>query len=237
MYYDYEKKTIKRSLFVLFMSFLLIYILLFHIKWDEIKDKLQFKWTWEIERIIVTETVIDNQEKEIINKSNNKTWQNTNSESQNILYNTWSSYLTWNYNIQTDSWNNKTNNLDNQTNINILSWTKLYNWPVESIEKLWITPDYVLKDEKDIYYISISKEYDRSEIVRELWWNLYILNTEQEILQNKLFWNKITFINIPEYKNKNVLILMEINKENRLIQISYSIYYESKQYLQKIFSK
>jgi len=262
MNYNDEKKTIKLSLFVLFIAFILIYILLFQIKWDKIKDTL---WetnqttnnsnyknnTWNNNKIIVTEiqrtktwqTTIDNNNTNNIKnntgnniKENNKdnTLNNQNltkpiSTGENNIKtkNIWNN--TWNNN------NNNANNLDNQDQIYILSGTELYNGPLESIKKLWIQYKYALKDDKDIYYIPIQKAYNWADIIRQLWGNLYILNTETEILKNKLFWEKITFINIPEFKNKIVIILAEVEWQERLIQVSYTIYHESKLHIKQTF--
>ena len=49
---------------------------------------------------------------------------------------------------------------------------------------------------------------DLASITKLLGGTIYVMNTEKEILENKLFGTKVTFINIPEYKNKTVLFMV-----------------------------
>jgi len=44
-----------------------------------------------------------------------------------------------------------------------------------------------------------------------------------------------TFINIPEYKNKKVLMLLEVDNGSWLLAIDYSIYHQVKPYLKTLF--
>jgi hypothetical protein len=61
------------------------------------------------------------------------------------------------------------------------------------------------------------------------------MNTESEILANKMFGNKVTYINIPDYANKKVLMLIDVNNQSRLLAVDYPIYHASKSYLQSLF--
>jgi len=61
------------------------------------------------------------------------------------------------------------------------------------------------------------------------------MNTDQELISNSLFGDKITFINIPEYKNKKVLFLLDINNQSWLLAIDYEIYHQVKPYLKSLF--
>ncbi|HMS91450.1 MAG TPA: hypothetical protein PKC87_04475, partial [Candidatus Absconditabacterales bacterium] len=65
--------------------------------------------------------------------------------------------------------------------------------------------------------------------------NLYTLTTEQDIIQNKLFGNKVVFINLPEYKDKQVLMLLYLDDGIWLVQMEYSLYHKSKSYLKSLF--
>lgn len=119
----------------------------------------------------------------------------------------------------------------------ILSGTTLYFGPIEGIDKLWITYQYALKDDKNIYFSFLGdKEPDLSAIARSLGGTLYTMNTETEIVKNELFGKRVIFINLPEYKDKLVLIYVEIGDQKRLLQISYSIYHQTKRYLQDLFT-
>lgn len=77
--------------------------------------------------------------------------------------------------------------------------------------------------------------YDFASIARALQGSIYTLATEQDILQNKLFGNKVAFINLPEYKDKQVLMLIYLNDGIRLIQIEYNLYHKSKAHLKSLF--
>jgi hypothetical protein len=145
---------------------------------------------------------------------------------------------TTSWNIKQITWGvlNKTGDEKLSSEIKYLSWTNLFYGILESIEKLWIAYKYVLEDKNWIYYIYLwDFKYDVISIARKLWWNVYTINTEQEILKNKLFGDKVMFINLPEYKNKIVLMLVYIDKDAWLLQVDYKLYYKVKTYLQSLF--
>jgi hypothetical protein len=50
-----------------------------------------------------------------------------------------------------------------------------------------------------------------------------------------LFGEKIMFINIPEYKDKIVLMILYIDQDVWLLQIDYNVYHKSKNYLKSLF--
>ena len=119
----------------------------------------------------------------------------------------------------------------------VLSGTTLYFGPIEWIDKLAVIHKYALKDDKNIYFTSIGdKEPDRSAIARSLGGTLYTMNTETEITKNQLFGKRIVFINLPIYKDKLVLMYVEVGTEKWLLQISNTIYHTSKSYLQRLFT-
>ena len=59
--------------------------------------------------------------------------------------------------------------------------------------------------------------------------------TESEILENKLFGDKLSFINLQVFKDKYVLIVIELEGKTWLIQVPAKSYYTSKSYLQSLF--
>ncbi|MBU0626710.1 hypothetical protein KKG31_00455 [Patescibacteria group bacterium] len=61
------------------------------------------------------------------------------------------------------------------------------------------------------------------------------MTTEEELATNKLFGDKVVYINIPEYKEKIVLMLVYIDEELWLLQIDYKIYHSSKTYIKSLF--
>jgi hypothetical protein len=217
-----EKRILKLSTIVLFLSLLVVYALFYQVKWIQIKNNIGSNVDKSSTQIYVK----NGNEKQLVwSLGSSKTWEQKSELIENNII-TWNvKPITWNILIKTGS--NK---------IKYLSWTQLFYWILESIEKLWIAYKYVLEDQKWIYYTYLwDFKYDLASIVRKLWWNIYTINTEQEILKNKLFGDKITFINLPEYKNKIVLILVYIGKDTWLLQVDYKLYHKSKTYLQNLF--
>lgn len=128
------------------------------------------------------------------------------------------------------SWSNKTGL------INILSGTNVFYGNIQVIEKLGIKYSYALIDQQNIYYINLGNPvYDFSSIARKLGWSVYELKTEADINQNKLFGTKVTFINIPEYKDQKVVMIISWKGESRLIRMDYALYHKSKWYIKSLF--
>ncbi|MFA6255811.1 MAG: hypothetical protein WC606_01385 [Candidatus Absconditabacterales bacterium] len=129
-----------------------------------------------------------------------------------------------------------TGTMKNNTGITLLSGTSIYYGPIAIIEKLGIKYQYALADEKGIWYIYLgTPSYDFVSIARALKGSLYTLTTEQDLIQNQLFGNKVVFINLPEYKDKQVLMLIYLNDGIWLVQMEYSLYHKSKAYLKSLF--
>ena len=223
MYQKYrsEHQNIKRSVIVLCLSLVLVYIVLYYAKWDlrdtELKSQ-NIAYTWDI---VVSEVVeddvleIDNEELEELKEPD---------------------VLTWDLEFISDEeevFEGEEEMIDEEA---ILSGTKTYYWELDFVDKLWVSYEYALKDDKNIYYLNMwDYDYDFSDIVRKLWWSLYVMNTEQEIIANSMFGEKVTYINIPEYKNSKVLLLLEVDSQSWLLAIDYSIYHQVKPYLKNLF--
>lgn len=235
--YHFESQTIRWSVIVLCISLLLVYVVLFYVKWDLRKKNLNTQQsTWDI---IIRE--IDAWSAE----NNYSTWLNWLEADEDIM--TWNQITTWllqtglsqsAYTGMINTWINITwtNSSDDIESMIILSWTKTYYWELDFVDKMWISYSYALVDQKWIYYLNMwNYNYDFSDIARKLKWNLYVMNTDQELIANSLFGNKVTFINIPEYKNKKVLFLLDINNQSWLLAIDYEIYHQVKPYLKSLF--
>lgn len=146
-----------------------------------------------------------------------------------------------------DTWKNEiitekeitTINIPTIKEIKILSWTTEISGNNELINKLGIEYEYVLQDSKNITYRYLWEnyyKYDIGDIVRKLWWDIYPITTEEDMMQNKLFGDRVTYINLPEYKNKQVILLVYNWDDKRLVQIDYSIYHNTKSYLKDLFN-
>lgn len=240
-----DKKTIQLSMILLFLALLVIYILLFSIKWDQFKDKLG-NTTYTENQVITYEsgdntkdtktesektiaTILEERNNEN-NKANNEKHTNTWTTETKTTVNTW----------ELDEYaaleENTTTQLDNQNDIYILSGTEKYFGPIKIIEKLGIKYQFALKDNKDIYYIYLgSYHYNFDELARLRSWNTYKM-TEQAIIKNNLFGEEVTFINLPDYQNQTVIMLVKVKGVEWLLQIDYAIYYKSKEYLKTLFN-
>ncbi|MEI7558098.1 MAG: hypothetical protein WCJ45_04695 [bacterium] len=79
-----------------------------------------------------------------------------------------------------------------------------------------------MTDEKGVRYIYLgTPSYDFASIARALKGDLYTMATEQDLIQNKLFGNKVVFINLPQYKDKQVILLIYLDEGIRLVQMEY----------------
>lgn len=225
--YHFESQSIRWSVVVLCVSLLLVYIVLYYAKWDLWKTDIVTNQnsTWDIKISEINYWM----------NSENVTWLVDNTWL--YLNNTWYDIYDEGYVLKdnlTQTWSK--NKLDTDAKMLILSWTNSYYGELDFVEKLWISYQYALKDSKDIYYINMwDYKYDFSDIARKLKWSLYIINTDQELISNGLFWDKVTFINVPEYKNKKVLLLLDVNNQSWLLAIDYSIYHQVKTYLKSLF--
>ena len=59
--------------------------------------------------------------------------------------------------------------------------------------------------------------------------------TEKEILQNQLFGDRVSYINLSMFKDIRVLMVIEIDGEVWLLQIPADKYHQSKAYLTSLF--
>lgn len=220
---------------VLFSALMIVYLLLYQIKGDDIVDQLStvntvwYEESWTNESGINESLYQDSSALSEFDEENLllEETQSTNKTGENITKKTDSLFSDWFTTTWETTWINK---------IIVLSGTSLWYGRVESIEKLWISYQYALKDQKDIYYVFLDpQKYKFDEIVKSLGGTTYTIATEKELIENKLFWEKVIFINLPEYKEKKVIMLVEINKLLWLIQVDYTTYYKSKWYIKQLF--
>jgi len=119
----------------------------------------------------------------------------------------------------------------------ILPWTQKHIGQIASLQKLGIEYQYILKDDKDIYYVSLGEtDQNRWQIARSFEGNIFEIITQAEINKNNLFGESVTYINIPQYQNDIVLMVIYHEGEQRLIQVDYDIYHESKEHMKKHFN-
>ncbi|HRX64224.1 MAG TPA: hypothetical protein P5060_03920 [Candidatus Absconditabacterales bacterium] len=224
--YITDSQYVRRSMIVLCLALILVYVILYYAKGDVWQDALNTQsnvvYTGDI---VVTEISEDNiqgttgEVQEVVNQ------QEEVPEEPDVL----TGDLEFTSNEESSD-----EELTNEDSL--LSGTTTYYGELDFVERLGISYDYALKDDKNIYYVNMGEnDYDFADIARKLNGNLYVMNTDQEIIANGLFGDKITYINIPEYKNIKVLILLEIDNQSWLLAIDYAIYHQVKSYLKTLF--
>ncbi len=221
-----EQKIIQLFMAVLFLAIVLVYLLLFQVKGKSMNAINTDSWTAVQISVMSgdqeqTLTAVDQQRQALAaNTGSEQTGTNIPTTKIDVLAET--------PKAPANTWGN----------IIILSGTNVYYGTIEAIEKLGIKYQYALVDDNNIYYINLGNPvYDFASIARKLWGNLYELKTEQELAQNKLFGTKVIYINLPEYKEKRVLMLLYIKDQTRLIQMDYSLYHKTKPYLKSLFTQ
>ena len=224
-----EKKLVSLCLCILFVAFIVVYSLLYQVKGQELLAKMQA----DLEEKTI-ETQIFSLELDKVNTGSSTaeltSWVN-NSNIVTTGVDAKPVVQEQNQNASTDD-----ASTSQEQEFLMLSGTDLYFWVVDSFEKLGLNPEYILKDRREIYYAFFDKEpTDLKKTVQKLGGNIYVMATESEILKNELFWNKISYINLPEYKTKLVVLLFEVDQKYRLLHIPYSKYHTSKSYLKTLF--
>lgn len=146
-----------------------------------------------------------------------------------------------NTNLRLEENTNNTETNDNTASSNkkmvILPQTSIYIWGLASLQKLSINYEYILKDDQNIYYVYLGKqEQDFWAIARAYNGNIVEIVTDVELQKHQLFGNAITFINIPQYKNNLVLMIVYINNDIRLVQVDFEKYHNAKWYIKERFN-
>jgi hypothetical protein len=132
-------------------------------------------------------------------------------------------------------------------NLPKLSGTTEYFGDMQMTQVLWLTAEYTLTDSTWIYYAYMKdvSEDELESIVQKLSGDMYTLRTELEIKQNELYGDAITFINIPEVtftqkptvQRKIVFMVVQIGNDRWFVQMPITIYYKSKEYLKTLFTE
>jgi len=230
-----NKKVISRSLIFLFLSLSLVYSLTYMKKteifrnvakiWDEIPNKT---WTWDDNK---WNTWSD--QKDLINLSDSYTTPTNTSNDYEDLYPT-----NWVNNLNTQNKNTyeSTSSVSlTSTNVKLLPGTTEYFGTLDIVSILWEKPKYTLQDSKGNYFAYYGDHLNFIETVETLGWNVYEMVTESEILQNQLFGDRVSYINLSMFKNVWVIMVIRIDEDIRLLQVPYNKYHYSKDYLKSLF--
>lgn len=128
--------------------------------------------------------------------------------------------------------------IDNQNSwsvgksLTILSWTTITYNDLDSLNKLWLKPKYILKGRDDIYFVNIGKwAVELSFRVSKYNGTIKTITDLAEIKKNGFNLLIMNYINIPTRKDSLVVFTTKQNTDNRLIQSSKGTYYKNKQYI------
>ena len=219
-----NKKVITRSLIVLFLSLTIVYSLTYQKKeslfkaalrsWNEITNQAWTQNGWSVTQ----------------NSTPSKDSKTSDSVS---LWGT----LGWvnDSNIQTTEAKTEGSVSLAYTNTKKLPGTTEYFGTLDIVSILDQKPEYTLQDSRWNYFAYYGDHLDFVQTVQTLWGNVYEMVTEKEILQNQLFGDRVSYINLSMFKDIRVLMVIEIDGDVWLLQIPADKYHQSKAYLTSLF--
>ena len=121
------------------------------------------------------------------------------------------------------------------TNVKMLPGTTEYFGTLDIISILGEKPEFTLQDSKWNYFAYYWNHLNFVQTVQTLGGNVYEMVTESEILQNQLFGDRVSYINLSMFKDIRVLMVIEIDGDVWLLQIPADKYHYSKDYLKSLF--
>ncbi len=150
----------------------------------------------------------------------------------------WDIQTSWKSNTSTqksitNDWKNSTSLAP--TNAEMLPGTTEYLGTLDIVSILGQKPKITLQDSKWNYFAYYGNHLDFAETIETLWWNVYKMVTESEILQNQLFGDRVSYINLSSFKDVRVIMVIEIDEDVWLLQIPADKYHQSKDYLKSLF--
>lgn len=225
-----NKKVISRSLIFLFLSLSVVYSLAYMKKSDLFKSDGNISsndaQTWDLVNKSSTWSIN-------LDESLTYSWSPTTSSSINL----WDLYSSSGITISNNTSLGYSDGASVQlsSNTKSLPGTTEYFWVLDIVNILWQNPDITLQDARWNYFAYYPDGLDFKQTVQELWWNVYEMVTESEIIQNQLFGDRVSYINLSTFKDIRVIMVIEIDGEAWLIQIPADQYHNSKDYLRSIF--
>ena len=186
-------------------------------RWNEIVNQTENQNIWTD-----TQNTVDSS-----NTSNKWNEKNT----TNSVSLGWSDKSSWVNNSNTQA---PSNNLA-ATNSKMLPGTTEYFGVLDIVSILGQKPEFTLQDSKGNYFVYYGNHLDFAQTVRALGWNVYEMVTEREILQNQLFGDRVSYINLSMFKDVRVMMVIEIDGDVWLLQVPTTKYHQSKDYLKSLF--
>ena len=229
-----NKKVISRSLVVLFLSLSIVYSLTYQ------KKQSLFKATIKDWNQITTQVWIQNQNLWSSSETS-KNLDKGNDNVQNVKVT--DSVSLWdksnwvnNSNTQAPSKTEDSVSVSlASTNPKMLPGTTEYFGTLDIVSILGQKPEFTLQDSKWNYFAYYGSYLDFVKTIETLGGSVYEMVTEAEILQNQLFGDRVSYINLSMFKDIRVLMVIEIDGDVRLLQIPADKYHQNKDYLKSLF--
>jgi len=228
-----NKKVITWSLIILFLVLAIVYSLTY------MKKASLFKKWFETETTHIIGNYTWNQglqnQIDVPNVSANEIdlWNQT-SNSVDLGNISTQSWVT-NSHTQTPSWTESSTSGRPASTNKMLSGTNEYFGVLDIVDILGVNPQFTLKDAKWNYFVYYGDHLNFVQTIQNLGGNIYEMKTETEIIQNQLFWDKVSYINLSQFKDKRVMMVIEIDWDVWLLQVPADQYHYSKDYLQSLF--
>jgi len=174
----------------------------------------------------------------VTSNSTNSTQEVQISENIKITWSTslWGKQTSWVNNSNNKNKTNASNSVSlSNTNTKTLSGTTEYFGTLDIVSILGQNPKFTLQDSRWNYFVYYWEHLDFAQTIKALWWSIYEMVTEAEILQNQLFGERVSYINLSMFKDNRVLMVIEIDGDVWLLQIPADKYHQSKDYLKSLF--
>ena len=169
------------------------------------------------------------------NTSNNETDKKSLTNSVSLGWTDKSSWVS-NSNTQAPSKTESDNSVNlAAVNSKMLPGTTEYFGVLDIVSILGQKPEFTLQDSKWNYFVYYGDHLNFAQTVRALGGNVYEMVTESEILQNQLFGDRVSYINLSMFKDVRVMMVIEIDGDVWLLQIPSTKYHYSKDYLKSLF--
>jgi len=225
-----NKKVITRSLIVLFLSLWIVYSLTYQKKESLFKASLK-SWSEIVNQTWTQRLSTKNSEN--LNKDSDDVKNIKTSDSVSLWdIPSWVS----NSNTQTPSTTESSTPVRlASTNAKMLPGTTEYFGTLDIVSILGQKPEFTLQDSQWNYFAYYGSNLNFVQTVQTLGGNVYEMVTESEILQNQLFGDRVSYINLSMFKDIRVLMVIEIDGDVWLLQIPADKYHYSKDYLKSLF--
>lgn len=125
------------------------------------------------------------------------------------------------------------------TGVQILSGTDLFQGSMDILKTIGMNYEYILKDQKyAIYYVYIGrdKSYNFSDIAREFGGKAIEIYAQKDIINNLYFGDRVTFMELPQYKDVKVNVFIQYGKDLWMIQDNASQYRDHKKHIRQLFT-